>query len=210
MRFLFDLDSPIMQIISRFCDIVILNIVFLLTCIPIFTIGAANTALYDVVFRMDTDREGKLLATYFRSFRENFRQSTVLWLALLLFGLATYMNMTRFSILGNNAYLLGYGLFIVSMLVLVLEVFLFSYSFPLLSLFRNSTRQTAMNALLLAIGNLPRTLVVAVINCFPWVLLMVNFYAFMQLGFIWLAMYFAAAAYFNSRVLMKVFGKLIP
>lgn len=209
MRFLFDLDSPILQIISRFCDIVVLNLVFLITCIPIFTIGAANTALYDVVFRMDTDREGKLLATYFRSFRENFRQSTALWLALLLFGAATYVNMTRFSVLGESAYILGYGLFIVSMLVLVLEVFLFSYGFPLFSRFRNSTRQTAVNALLLAIGNLPRTLVVTVINCFPWVLLIVNFYAFMQLGFIWLALYFAAAAYFNSRVLKKVFDNLI-
>lgn len=210
MRFLFDPESQIMQILSRFCDIVILNLVFLLTCIPIFTIGAANTALYDVVFRMDTDREGKMLPTYFHSFRENFRQSTIVWLALLLFGVATYLNMTRFSVLGENSYLLGYGLFIVSMLVLVLEVFLFSYSFPLLSRFRNSTRQTAINALLLAIGNLPRTLVVAVINCFPWVLLIVNFYAFMQLGFIWLAMYFAAAAYFNSRVLKKIFDNLVP
>ena len=210
MRFLFDPESQIMQILSRFCDIVILNLVFLLTCIPIFTIGAANTALYDVVFRMDTDREGKMLPTYFRSFRENFRQSTLVWLALLLFGVATYVNMTRFSVLGENSYLLGYGLFIVSMLVLVLEVFLFSYSFPLLSRFRNSTRQTAINALLLAIGNLPRTVVVAVINCFPWVLLIMNFYAFMQLGFIWLAMYFAAAAYFNSRVLKKIFDNLVP
>lgn len=210
MRFLFDPESQIMQILSRFCDIVILNLVFLLTCIPIFTIGAANTALYDVVFRMDTDREGKLLPTYFHSFRENFRQSTILWLALLLFGVATYVNMTRFSVLGEHSYLLGYGLFIVSMLVLVLEVFLFSYSFPLLSRFRNSTRQTAINALLLAIGNLPRTVVVAVINCFPWVLLIMNFYAFMQLGFIWLAMYFAAAAYFNSRVLKKIFDNLVP
>lgn len=210
MRFLFDPESQIMQILSRFCDIVTLNLVFLLTCIPIFTIGAANTALYDVVFRMDTDREGKMLPTYFHSFRENFRQSTIVWLALLLFGVATYLNMTRFSVLGENSYLLGYGLFIVSMLVLVLEVFLFSYSFPLLSRFRNSTRQTAINALLLAIGNLPRTLVVAVINCFPWVLLIVNFYAFMQLGFIWLAMYFSAAAYFNSRVLKKVFDNLVP
>ena len=209
MRFLFDLDSPIMRIISRFCDIVILNIVFLLTCIPIFTIGAANTALYEVVFRMDTEREGKLLATYFHSFRENFRQSTTLWLILLLFGAATYVNMTRFSILGEHAYLLGYGLFIVSMLVLILEVFVFSYAFPLLSRFRNSTGNTAKNALLLAIGNLPRTLVVSVINCFPWVLLVVNFYAFIQVGFIWLAAYFAAAAYFNSRVLMKVFDRLI-
>lgn len=210
MRFLFDPESQIMQILSRFCDIVILNLVFLLTCIPIFTIGAANTALYDVVFRMDTDREGKLLPTYFRSFQENFRQSTILWLALLLFGVATYLNMTRFSVLGEHSYLLGYGLFIVSILVLVLEVFLFSYSFPLLSRFRNSTRQTAINALLLAIGNLPRTVVVAVINCFPWVLLIMNFYAFMQLGFIWLAMYFAAAAYFNSRVLKKIFDNLVP
>lgn len=209
MRFLFDLDSPIMQFISRFCDIVILNIVFLITCIPIFTIGAANTALYDVVFRMDTNREGKLFATYFRPFRENFRQSTVLWLILLLFGVATYLNMTRFSVLGEYAWLLGYGLFLVSMVVLLLEVFIFSYSFPLLSRFRNSTRQTALNALLLAIGNLPRTLIVTVINCFPWVLLIMNFYAFMQLGFIWFAAYFAAAGYFNSRILMKIFDNLV-
>jgi hypothetical protein len=88
MRFLFDPDSLIMHIIGRFCDIVILNIVFLLTCIPLFTIGAANAALYDVVFRMDTEREGKLLSTYFRSFLENIRQGTLLWLVLLLFGLA--------------------------------------------------------------------------------------------------------------------------
>lgn len=209
MRFLFDLDSPVMRFVSRFCDIAVLNVVFLLTCIPIFTIGAANTALYDVVFRMDTDREGKLLATYFRSLKENFRQSTVLWLILLLFGAATYVNMTRFSFLGESSYILGYSLFLVSMLVLILEVFIFSYSFPLQSRFRNSVGQTAKNALLLAIGNLPRTLLVCVINCFPWVLLIVNFYAFIQLGFIWFIAYFAAAAYFNSRVLMKVFNNLI-
>lgn len=209
MRFLFDPDSLVMRFISRFCDIAVLNVVFLLTCIPVFTIGAANTALYDVVFRMDTEREGKLLATYFRSFRENFRQSTALWLVLVLFGAATYMNMTRFSFLGESSYLLGYGLFILSMVVLLLEVFVFSYSFPFFSRFRNSTRQTARNALLLAIGNLPKTLVLTIINCFPWALLIVNFYAFMQLGFIWLVLYFAAAAYFNSRILKRIFDDLI-
>lgn len=208
MRFLFDPDSMIMTVISRFCDIVILNIVFLLTCIPVFTIGAANAAMFDVVSRMDTEREGKLLPSYFRSFRENFRQGTILWLGLLLFGIATYINMTRFSFLGETSYILGYGLFLLSMLVLILEVFIFSYGFPLISRFRNSTGRTALNALLLAIGNLPRTLVVASIHCFPWVLLIVNFYAFMQLGFIWLTMYFAAAAYFNSRVLKKILDAL--
>ena len=210
MRFLFDPDAPLMRFVSRFCDVTMLNVVFLLTCIPVFTIGAASTALYDVTLRMDTEREGTLFATYFRSFRENFRQSTLIWLGLLLFGIATYLNMTRFSVLGETAYLLGYILFVISMIVLVLEVFIFSYAFPLVSRFRNSTIGTVKNALFLAIGNLPRTLVLLVTNCFPLVLLFVNFYTFMQLGFMWTFFYFGATAYFNSRILRKIFDSLIP
>lgn len=206
MRFLFDLDSPIMQFLSRLGDLVLLNIVFLLTCLPIFTIGAANAALYDVVFRMDTSREGKVLGSYFRAFRENFRQGTGIWLFLALFGAASYANMMGFSEIKG---IFGYILFLAALLVLVLCVFVFSYAFPLMSRFVNSAGNMLKNAFLLAVGNLPRTIVVAVINCFPWVLLVVNLYAFMQLSFLWFALYFSAAAYFNSRVLKKVFDVLI-
>lgn len=205
MRFLFDPESPVMQFLSRFCDIVILNVVFLLTCLPILTIGAANAAMYDVVFRMDTEREEKLLRTYFRAFKENFRQGTVVWLLLGLFGAATYINMVRFSDMGGT---FGYVLFLVAMLVLVVALFVFAYVFPLMSQFRNSTRNMLKNALLLSVGNLPRTLVVTVVNCFPWVLMLMNLYTFIRMGFLWLALYFAAAAYFNSRVLKKVFDGL--
>lgn len=205
MRFLFSPDSMIMQILSRFCDIVILNIVFLLTCFPIFTIGAANAALYDVVFRMDTEREEKLLRTYFRSFRDNFRQGTMIWLFLLLFFAASYMNMVRFSEIGGT---FGFLLFLFAMLVLLTAVLVFSLVFPLLSQFRNSTVNMLKNALLLGVANLPRALVLAVINCFPWALMLMNLYAFIRFGFLWFALYFAAAAYFNSRVLKKVFDPL--
>ena len=202
MRFLFDPNSKIMLFISRFADLVVLNLVFLLTCIPVFTIGAANSALYDTVFRMDTAREGKLLSTYFRAFRTNFKQSTASWLLLLLFGAATYVNMVQFSAFGGS---FGYLLFLFSMLVLVILLMVFSYSFPLLSQFRNSTIGTIKNALLLSVAHLPRTAVVLVINCFPWVLILMNLYAFTKLGFLWFSLYFAAAAYFNSRVLYPVF-----
>lgn len=205
MRFLFDMDSPLMQFISRLCDLVVLNIVFLLTCLPIFTIGAANTALYDVVFRMDTEREEKLLRTYFRAFKENFRQSTAIWLVLLLFGAASCVNMVQFSEIGGIS---GYFLFLIAMLILIVTAMVFGYAFPLLSRFANSTRNMLKNALLLGVGSLPRTVVVTVINCFPWVLLIVNLYAFIRIGFLWFALYFAAAAYFNSRVLKKVFDSL--
>lgn len=202
MRFSFNLDSPIMQFLGRLADIMVLNIVFLLTCIPIFTIGAAVTGLYDVVFRMDTGREGKLFATYFRSFRSNFRQATAIWLVLLVFGIATVVNMVYLSKIGG---ILGYLLVMGTMLVLVILVMVFSYAFPLLSQFDNTAKQTAKNALLLSVGHLPRSLVLLVINCFPWVLMIVNLYTFAQMSLLWLFLYFSAAAYFNSRVLNKVF-----
>lgn len=205
MRFFSNPDSWFMQLISRFSSLVVLNLLFLFTCIPIFTIGTALTALYDVVFRMDTDREGRYLSAYFRSFAANFRQSTPIWMVFLLFIAASCANAVIFS---NKGGMMGQIPSVVSVVILINLLLVLGYVFPLLSQFDNTRRNTVKNALLLSVANLPRTLVVAVINCLPWALMIVNFYAFIQMSFIWFALYFAAAAYFNSRVLMKVFQPL--
>ena len=68
----FSPDSKFSQIMNRVGDLLLLNLTFLLTCIPIVTIGAASSALYTVCFRFNTEKEGKLLHTYFRAFREEF------------------------------------------------------------------------------------------------------------------------------------------
>lgn len=205
MRTFFDSDSWFMQLISRFSSLVVLNLVFLCTCIPIFTVGAALTALYDVVFRMDTEREGKLISAYFRAFAANFKQSTPIWLLFLLIIAASCVNAVVFSNWGNAA---GHVLFVIAVVILINTLLVLGYTFPLLSQFDNTKFNTLKNALLLSTANLPRTLVIAVINCFPWALMIVNFYAFIQLSFLWLVLYFAAAAYFNSRVLKAVFDPL--
>lgn len=201
----FDSDSWFMDLISRFSSLAVLNLVFLFTCIPIFTIGAALTALYDVVFRMDTGREGKLIFSYFRAFRANFRQATPIWLLFLLVIAASCVNMTVFSGWGTS---MGHVLFVIAVVILINTLLVLGYTFPLLSQFDNTLGNTLKNALLLSIANLPRTLIVAVINCFPWALMVVNFYTFIQLSFLWLVLYFAAAAYFNSRILKAVFEPL--
>ena len=41
----FNLDSPVMRFLTKVADLIILNILFLICCIPIVTIGAASTAL---------------------------------------------------------------------------------------------------------------------------------------------------------------------
>ncbi len=206
MRFLFDPDSRFLQFLIRLCDLILLNVVYLLTCLPLFTIGAATAALYDTVFRMDTERESKLMTTYFHAFRENFRQGTAVWLLLVVYGIATWMNMNIFSDMGSQ---FGYGLFVLSMVIVVIGLFVAAYVFPLMSRFQYKTGALLQNALLLSVLYLPRTLLVCIINAFPWGLLLVNLYAFCKLGFLWFALYFAAAAYFNSRVLKKVVDDLI-
>ncbi|MGN0976552.1 MAG: YesL family protein [Faecousia sp.] len=202
MSGLFSPDSKFMQCMSRLCDLIILNLLFLLTCLPIITVGAASTALYTVCFRMGTEREEGLLRTYFRAFRDNFRQGTALWGILALFLAASGVNLIL--CLNWNG-LWHYAMYLFGLL-LVLAVFLFSYTFPLLSQFGNSVRSTLKNALLLSIGYLPRSLAMAVINCLPLGLLLADPYTFLQTAFLWVFLYFAGAAYINTRLLNKVFA----
>ena len=155
---------------------------------------------------MDTEREGKLLPTYFRAFGENFKQGTVVFLLLALFGAATYYNMVA---LASPDAALGYGILIVAVAIALVLCFVWAWVFPLISRFRNTIPAMLKNALLLAVGNLPRTLFVTVLNVFPWALLIVNLYAFLRLGFLWFSLYFSAAAYYNSRILKKPFDSLV-
>ena len=81
---MFSPDSKFMEILGRITDLILLNILFLLTCLPIFTMGAAATALYTMCFRFMREEYRSIVKPYFQAFRDNFRQSTLIWLLLLL------------------------------------------------------------------------------------------------------------------------------
>ncbi len=199
---MFSLDSKFTRIMGRVGDLMALNLIFLVTCIPLITTGAACTALYTVCFRLGTEREGKLVRTYFQSFKENFKQSTVLWLAVLVCGAASVVNAYLFYAMTGPirwCFLLFTSLFALILLVT-------GYIFPLLSQFSSSVRSTVRNALLLSVGYLPRSLLVAVLNILPVVLLLIAPYTFLQVGVLWITLYFSTAAYGNSILLRKVFA----
>ena len=205
MQALFSPDSKFMQAMGRIGDLVILNLVFLISCIPLFTIGAASAALYTVCFQLGTEKESGVFHTYVHAFRENFKQSTVLFLILALFLLTGFFDTLLLSSLAGW---LRYGC-ILTAILLVLAVLMYSYAFPLLSQFSNGIRATLKNALFLSLGYLPRSLPVAVLNVFPVLLALLDLYLFLQLGFLWVFLYFSAAAYLNSLLLKKVFAPYI-
>lgn len=202
MQTLFSPDSKLMQAMSRVCDLAVLNLIFLICCIPVFTIGAASTALYTVCFRFGTEQEGSILRDYFRAFRSEFRQSTLLWLLLLLCGGTAWFN-GLFFYRAEGVMHCAYILFAVASVLVLLAA---AYVFPLLSQFRQSSLNMLKNAVLLSIAYLPRSILATVLNALPFFVLIFDLYLFLQIGFLWIALYFSAAAYLNTLLLKKVFA----
>ena len=198
---IFSPDSKLMQALSRLTDLVLLNILFLLTCLPVFTIGAATASLYTLCFRMLRQEECGIIRPYFRAFKENFKPATGILAILLVILIPDYLYFDRFF---HTDGILHFAIYFF-IFVAALAILTAGLAFPWVSQFRNSIPQTLRNALLLSVSHLPRAIAVAAINLLPAVLWIVNFELFTRVSFLWLALYFAAAAYMNAGLLYNVF-----
>ena len=198
---MFSPDSKFMEIFGRITDLVLLNLLFLITCLPVFTIGAAITALYTMCFRLMREEYSGIVKSYFRSFKDNFKQATLIWLLLLVLVVpALYYFILLFRLDG----ILRYSAF-VFVLIAVVGLMTASYVFPWISQFENTTVQSLKNALILSISRLPRTAAILAINLMPLIVWFINPELFIQVSFLWVALYFAAAAYMNTGLLWHVF-----
>ena len=166
---IFNLDSPIMRALGRVADIVVLNILTFICCIPIITIGAALTAQHYVVLKMVRNEEGHIGRTFFKSFKENFRQATCIWLIFLafivIFGFDVYMflysgiEFPQFMVIMVGAFA------IIAMMVGV-------YVFPVLSKFDNTVKNTIINSFKMAVISLPQTILMIIIYAVPVIMLL--------------------------------------
>lgn len=206
MQKLFSPDSGFMRGLSRAADLVILNILFLVCCIPVVTVGPAVTALYTVVFAMGTSRESGTVIPYFRAFRENFKTAVLVWLVLLAVGVLLALDVTLAAKLGGVLASVN----VVFWILLILEWMAGCIVFPMMSLFQNTVKGTIRSGLVIALGQLPRTLAVSLLWALPWIVLARMPLTFFNAAFIWIAVYFAAAAYFSSLLLRKVFAPFLP
>lgn len=198
---MFSPDSKIMQILGRITDLILLNLLFLITCLPVFTIGAATTALYTMCFRLMREEYNGIVKSYFSAFRDNFKSATAVWGILLIAAVPAVFYLTQVVKMGGI--LRFTGLFFI--LILFTALMAGSYAFPWISQFENSAVQSLTNALLLSVSHLPRTAAILAINLMPVIVWFVNVDLFIQISFLWIALYFAAAAYMNTGLLWHVF-----
>lgn len=161
---IFDLDNPIMRFLSKMADLMLLNLIALICCIPIVTIGASMTALHYVLLKMVRNEEGYIVRSFFKSFKENFKQATVIWLIILLF----------LIIFAGDLFIMNYSTiqFPKALRVILFAIALFvsmvvCYVFPVLSRFDNSIFKTIKNALFMSILSLPKTILMLVVYVLP-------------------------------------------
>ena len=202
------MDSPLVRFLTKIADLMVLNILFCVTSIPLITIGASWTALYSVTLKMVRDEEGSVSRSYFRSFRQNFRQATLLWLGVLvvLALLALDIRVLNGMAGGTAPGLLRVGVEILALLgIMVLQ-----YLFPSLARFEASLADTLKNACMMALAHLPKTaLMTAAAVGAVWITLINNTTIAVGL-MVWPLIGFALMAFGNSGILRKIFDNYVP
>lgn len=205
MEQFFDPESWIMVKLAQLGDLIILNLLYILTSIPIITLGASTTALYAVMKTADENvYSSSVFKNYFRAFFKNFKKSTLIFLILLIPG----------AIVAVNLYILLIGLmedsvvnYVLCAIPIVVFVFAWNYVFPLTAKFENTVRKTFGNAFILSVMHLPTTVLLTVLNLLPLVvfLFLTNF--FYKTLVIWVLLAFSLIAKVNSLLLKRVFAR---
>ena len=203
MKF-FNYDSPFWSFMSRVADLVILNLLWLLFCIPVFTIGASTAAMYRVTLNLVRGEGGGVIRSFWASFKLNFKQGVLLFLILLIPTLLVIYEVWMY-LSGAVAQSIWMGA--VFCLPALLVSLISAYVYPLLAQFDNTIRNTIKNACLLAIGNLPYSLVMAVLNLAAPLLLIFATEFFLRTCIFWILIGGALVAMLNSYLLRKIFKK---
>ena len=198
---IFDLDSPLINFLNKVADLMCLNILTMICCIPIITAGASLTAMHYMALKIVRNEECYITRGFFKSFKENFKQATIIWLILLLVVVILVGDVYIIMKSGIEFHMV---LRVVIMAAAVLVAFTATFVFPVLAKFENSVKGTIKNAFLMSILQFPKTITMIVLNILPAVLFI---YFFQMIPVIFL-FGFSLPAFLGAFLYNKFFQKL--
>ncbi len=200
---LFSYESKPMQILMFIGDLIILNFLYLLSCIPVFTMGAAQAGLHSAAkVMLDKEDDSSLVSAYFKGFRTGFWSVTVAWgLMTVLLALVSFIGITAIYV-GAPKWLVAISICITAIFQSLIPAFHSRFSCTPMQLIRN--------AWFLLFSHPLRSIGVTVAVWLPvGVFLFAGVYLFMSMTPIWGALYFSTAIVFAYSFLKKPFEDLI-
>lgn len=195
-------DNVVMRAIGKIGDLICLNVLWLICCIPVITIGASTTALYTVMLRLVRNEEGYIFRGFFKAFKLNFKQSTIIWIILLLLGIVWTVDFRVAGMIPGTAGIVLSAIFMaLGFMLLAVTV----YIFPLTARYENGIKDTFKNALILAVAKLPYTFVMAAVIVLAVIASLWSTVTLMFALPLWLLIGGALIAWIHSYLLRRVF-----
>lgn len=151
----FDDSNPIWMAMGRLFDMTLLNVLWLVCCLPVFTIGPSTVAFFYAAMALARGEETYLTKDFFRSFRRDFGRNVAAGLLITLTGVFLAVDVRMAYLAGGGIYTFFMVFFAVLFLV---WAFVAQFTFPLLAKFDNSIKNTLIRAFTLSIRHFPQTL----------------------------------------------------
>ena len=196
---MFRYDSPFMRLMTLFANLVILNLLWLLCCLPVITAGAATASAYYVVFRWLTKEDDAVIKPFFKAFRQNFRPVTPIFVLNALVGAAMAAEIVYLS--ADSSALLR---IIFAVIFFIFAAFT-SWLYPIAGRYDSPMRQVMLNSITLTLRHPLTSLAVSLLNLLPVILFLFFEPLFWQSSILWIFIGFAAVALLNGYQLLRVF-----
>ena len=204
MKSIFSIDSPVVQKLSFFFDFMMINMIYILCCVPIVTIGAARAALF-TCGKLWAEKDDAGMMTFLKAFFKNLKTATPVWLVMLAVGL--FLAWDVFLLL-NNTLPLEWALWVILVVVAFFYVVASSQLFQMVSHYNCSVKQYIKNALLVGIAH-PLCLILNIgLAILPYFTLFYNFAAFLQLTLVWILGIFSFQGYLSGLMSKKFYQRI--
>ena len=157
---------------------------------------------------MARNEESYIIRSFFKSFKQNFKQATIINLIMLAVGIVLYFDL---NIVNNMTGSMSRIMFMLIIAIGVIYLMVFLYIYPVLAKFYNSVKNTFRNSILMAIRHLPYTILMAAITLAPAAVFFIQSFRVQSTVLILLIMMgFALEAFINGHFLVKIFDNYIP
>ena len=152
---IFNMENPFWTFANKLADVVILELLWIITCLPLFTAGAASSAFWHVTLRLSENTEGRVIRGYFTAFKKSFKTGTIVWLIQLAAALWIFLDAYICFKSDHVAAIFLVGFFLVlGAFWLMTSMFLY----PLIGRFDFSAKKIIGNSAFLSLKHFPHTL----------------------------------------------------
>lgn len=196
--------SPLMRFMMLITNLMALNVLWILGCVPVVTAGAATVAMHTVLLSYINGTDDAVLKPFWYAFRDNFRSVTPLWILNLLIG----------AVMAAEIFYLSVGAELWLKVIFGVLLFIYSgataYLYPLLARYQTSRKAAVFNSFGLSVRHIFSTVCVVVLNALPIVLMVWYMEIFWKSILVWTLIGFSFIAYLNLKILLPVFKKYDP